>query len=207
VSRGSVVNDDEEPDRYVHSDARLTAESCIHPRGQPDRGGMKLMFTLDDRVALVQLLAKSGPNPSPSDLLRFAARHKEHSLEDWLRLCDEEHEGLLKEAELVRPMPPSGQLHLQPPSEPAQSAVRDEYIDPNIRDVPRQQENEQFQKQYEQHVQPPSHIIPISSPREAEGIQEQMGEARFEDAPITVVPEQLAHSSQGAGGIRLSPAP
>ena len=74
VSRGSVVNDEEEPDRYVPSDTRLTAESCIHPHGQPDRGGMKLMFSLDDRVALVQLLAKSGPNPSPSDLLRFAAR-------------------------------------------------------------------------------------------------------------------------------------
>lgn len=76
MSRGSVANDDEEPEgghRYISLDGHFAPESYIHPYGQPERGGMKLMFTLDDRVALVQLLAQSGPNPSPSDLLRFAA--------------------------------------------------------------------------------------------------------------------------------------
>lgn len=212
MSRGSVANDDEDPGGSHH----LTAESHIHSH---EREGMNLMFTLDDRVALVQLLAQSGPNPSPADLLRFAARvrvnftlhcwsgqphlfpvpqHKEHSLEDWLRLCDEEHEALLKEAELVRPMPPLAQRILHSQSQPAQSALRDDHIDPKIRDVPHQQENEQFQKQYEQHVQPTSHLSIVSS-KEAENTQQDGEQERFEDAPMTVVPEQLAKCRQEGG--------
>jgi hypothetical protein len=137
-------------------------------------------------------------------------QHKEHSLEDWLRLCDEEHEALLKEAELVRPMPSSAQRHLQPQSQLIQSAIRHEHIDPNIQGAPRQQENEQFQKQYEQHVQPqPLHAIPIPSPVEGENSQEhpkQTGEERFEGAPMTVGPDQFAIPPQGAGRDERGPA-
>lgn len=49
--------------------------SHSHSHGSSGVGArLGLMFTLDDRVALVQLLAQSGPNPSPADLLRFAAQ-------------------------------------------------------------------------------------------------------------------------------------
>lgn len=103
------------------------------------------------------------------------------------------------------------QRHPQSQSQPAQSAIRDDHIDPNIQGVPRQQEHEQFQKQYEQHVQPQSlHSAPIPSPAEAENPQEhrkQTTSEHFEDAPMTVGPDQLAKPPQGASRDERNPAP